>query len=84
MTEPLLTQVEAASDVDLDLLDRASTGVVAELVDPYGDADRYASTVSALARVPESSRWFLDLVVAAEMLANNQAMREPAGFRCRK
>jgi hypothetical protein len=84
MTEPLLTELEAASDVDLDLLDRASSGVVAELIDPYGDAERYASTVSALARVPDASRWLLDLVVAAEMLANDQVMREPAGFRCRQ
>jgi hypothetical protein len=82
MTEPLLTELESASNVDLDLLDRASSGVVAELIDPYGDAERYASTVSALSLVPDSSRWLLDLVVAAEMLANNQVMREPAGFRC--
>jgi hypothetical protein len=84
MSEPLLTDLEAASDVDLDLLDRASAGVVSELLDPNGDVARYASTVWALAQVPEAARWWIDLVVAAEMFANNQVMREPAGFRCRK
>ena len=81
MTEPLLTEAESSAALDRDLLDRATFGVVAELVDPDGDSARYRQTVVALAALPSEAMWWVDLVVAAEMLANERVMREPAGFR---
>jgi hypothetical protein len=81
MTERLLTDAEASEVLDADGLERAAVGVVLELLDPYGDQERYRSTVVALARVPRTAKWWIDLMVAAEMFANNQPMREPLGFR---
>lgn len=81
MSDALLTDVEANAMLDDELLDRATSGIVAELVDPNGDANRYQSTVRALALLGPDVMWWVDLVVAAEMLANDRIMREPAGFR---
>lgn len=81
MSDPLLTEAEASVELDRDVLDRATFGVIAELVDPKGDDSRYAATVVALATLPPEAMWWVDLVVAAEMLANHKVMREPVGFR---
>jgi len=81
MTEPLLTDAESTAHLDDELLDRVTWGVVAELVDPKGNEDRYRATVRALALLPRDVMWWVDLVVAAEMLANDRVMREPVGFR---
>lgn len=81
MGDELLTAAEASAELDDELLDRATHGIVAELVDPEGDAVRYRSTVVALAMLPPEVMWWIDLVVAAEMLANDRVMREPVGFR---
>jgi hypothetical protein len=81
MTDRLLTDVEVNAPLDEVLLDRVTWGIVAELVDPNGDADRYRATVRALALLSPDVMWWVDLVVAAEMLANDRAMREPVGFR---
>lgn len=81
MIDQLLTDGEASAQLDESLLDRATWGIVAELVDPNGDADRYRATVSALALLRPDVMWWVDLVVAAEMFANERVMREPVGFR---
>lgn len=81
MSDRLLTDVEANAALDDELLDRVTWGIVAELVDPNGDVDRYRATVSALALLRPEVMWWVDLVVAAEMLANDRVMREPVGFR---
>ena len=81
MSDRLLTNVEANAALDDELLDRVTWGIVAELVDPNGDLDRYRATVSALALLRPEVMWWVDLVVAAEMLANDRIMREPVGFR---
>jgi hypothetical protein len=83
MSERLLTDAEVNSPVDDELLDRVTRGIVAELLDPRGDVDRYRATVRALAQLGRDVMWWVDLVVAAEMLANDQIMREPVGFRSR-
>jgi hypothetical protein len=82
MSDRLLTEAEAFAPIDLGLLHRASWGVVAELLDAGGDESRYRETVRALALVPAEVRWWLDLTVAAEMFANDEALVEPVGFRC--
>lgn len=81
MSDQLLTAAESSAELDDELLDRATYGIVAELVDPNGDPVRYRSTVVALAMLPPEVLWWVDLVVAAEMLANDRVMRELVGFR---
>jgi hypothetical protein len=81
MSDPLLTDVEASAPLDDELLDRVTWGIVAELIEPNGNVDRYRATVRALALLGPEVMWWVDLVVAAEMLANDRVMREPVGFR---
>lgn len=81
MSDRLLTDGEANAALDNELLDRVTWGIVAELVDPNGNVDRYRATVSALALLRPDVMWWVDLVVAAEMFANERVMREPVGFR---
>jgi hypothetical protein len=81
MSDRLLSDAEEVAVLDDELLDRATRGIVAELIDPKGNADRYRATVRAIALLHADVMWWVDLVVAAEMLANNRVMREPVGFR---
>lgn len=81
MDDRLLSDGESGARLDDALLDRATSGIVAELLDPHGDVERYRETVRCLALLTSDVTWWVDLAVAAEMVANDKVMREPVGFR---
>jgi hypothetical protein len=79
----MISEAEAVREVDLDLLDRASAAIVAELRDPTGDPERYAACVTLLAQVHRDLRWWLDLACAAEAWANDIPIRPGLSLRPR-
>jgi hypothetical protein len=77
----MISAAEWACPMDLDLLDRASAAIVAELRDPHGDAERYARCVALLRHVHADLRWWLDLAVVAECWANDVPVRPDLTLR---
>lgn len=81
MCDRLLSDGESSAKLDYALLDRTTRGIVDELIDIDGDVERYRETVRCLALLTPEVMWWVDLAVAAEMVANEKVMREPVGVR---
>jgi hypothetical protein len=47
----------------------------------WGDPDAYARALAAFHRVPLAARWIVELIVEAELAANDVALRYPSGIR---